>query len=78
MSGFIRVRAADGVRHEFHAPKAWVDAHPEFYRVIDGEPVSKPAPVKYVTKPARGVSRVAESPAPQGDDLSVGDHNKEA
>lgn len=38
MSGFLRVRAVDGPKHEFDAPVGEVEAHPDLYEVLDLEP----------------------------------------
>jgi hypothetical protein len=48
MSGFIRVRAVDGPKHEFDAPAGEVRVNAHLYEVLDEVPVSRPRPVKYV------------------------------
>lgn len=66
MSSFVRVRAADGPKHEFYAASGEVAANPDLYEVLDKTPVSVPGEVKYIVpKPATQESK------------SVGDDKKE-
>ncbi|MEO5920611.1 MAG: hypothetical protein ABIQ01_05650, partial [Pseudolysinimonas sp.] len=48
MTEFIRVRAADGPKHEFDAPLAEVDANPDLYVIVDKNPVTTPRDPLYV------------------------------
>lgn len=53
---FVRVRSAEGPKHEYFASVTEVAAHPNLYTVVDKEPVSVPAPVVYA-KPAKQARR---------------------
>lgn len=48
MTEFIRVRAVDGPKHEFHAPVQEVETHPDLYEVLDDIRVTTPEEPKYV------------------------------
>lgn len=66
MSSFVRVRAADGPKHEFYAASGEVEANPDLYEVLDPKPVTTPGEVAYVVEPA-----------PQESIKAVGDKKKE-
>lgn len=44
MSDFVRVRSAEGPETEYMVPRSLVDAHPDRYVVVAGEPVEAPKP----------------------------------
>lgn len=73
MSGFIRVRAKSGPKHEFHAAAGEVAAHPELYVVIDKTPVATPDPPLYVAAESKPSNPVAPVVAPE----PVGETEKE-
>jgi len=66
MSGFIRVRAVDGPKHEFHAAADEVAAHPDLYEVLVKEPVSVPEPPTYVV-PKRDAPKPVGEPTKEKD-----------
>jgi hypothetical protein len=47
MSGFIRVRSAEGPKHEYDVSPELVAAFPDDYVVIDDEVVDQPRPATY-------------------------------
>lgn len=67
MTEFLRVRAASGPLHEYHAPRSAVEKWPEQYVVLDDVPVLSPTPVKYIDPP---------KPKPVKGSKSVGSKDK--
>jgi hypothetical protein len=61
MTQFLRVRAATGPKHEFHAAVGEVAAHPELYTVLNDEPVSKSEPPTYFVPKKRGGKTVGDT-----------------
>jgi hypothetical protein len=61
VTDFLRVRAATGPKHEFHAAAGEVAAHPDLYTVIDKEPASKPEPPTYFVPKKRGGKPVGDT-----------------
>ena len=62
MSGFIRVRAVDGPKHEFHAAADEVAAHSDLYEVLDKTVVTAPEPPTYIVS-----GKKADDPKPVGE-----------
>jgi hypothetical protein len=48
--GFIRVRAAEGPRHEFDVAEAELAAFPDIYEVLDPEPVDEARAASYIVE----------------------------
>lgn len=83
MTQFIRVRSADGPKHEYDVSPDLVAAFPDDYVVVDATPVESPREPKYVTekatKPAssKSASKPAKPAAPAAPEPSVGETNEE-
>lgn len=56
--GFIRVRARDGLLHEFDISELAYESSPDVYEVLDRVPVKVSRPVKYVHE--KSATRVAK------------------
>lgn len=64
MTEFIRVRHADGPKHEFDISVPEVEANPELYVVVDAEPVTVAREATYADQPATKKVGDAKKPAP--------------
>jgi hypothetical protein len=82
MTGFIRVRSADGPKHEYDVSPELVAAFPDDYVVIDDEVVEQARPATYdigdsseeevTDEPEEGDEAAEAAPEP-----SVGETNEE-
>lgn len=50
---FVRVRLKDGIRHEFDVPVKDFQSRPDRYDLIDGTPVPRSRPPKYIIGKAK-------------------------
>lgn len=74
MTPFIRVRSADGPKHEYDVSPELVVAFPDDYVVIDDTPVDSAREPTYVTEKATKPAKPAAEAAPEP---SLGETNEE-